>query len=450
MSRADRDLDAERLVAGTLLLYPERAADLPYPGDDTFTAPGLSALVRALMRRGDLGAREPADLLELEHEVGSAAWEALGRLAGVAALGDRVAASAGALARHFARLRTLAEIRRLAEACTEIAEDARDARDPDTFLERAGARLSPLTEPGRREDVRMVGEISSDTLRELFAGQQRGIPTGIHVLDRMTTGLGRGNLIVVAGRPSMGKSVLGLELALGAGVPSLVFQLEMRDRQLVTRMLCREAKVDMTRARHGRLGDRERADLVQAEGRLRKMPVGILDKPDQTIADIRARSRSFVRAQRRDGASDCCIVVDYLQLVRPLDRALPREQQVADMSRGLKSLALELDVPVVLLAQLNREVDKRQEPRPVLSDLRESGAIEQDADDVLFIWRPERYSQTNKPEHAGLAEIIVAKQRMGGIGAFWMHFDGKFCALRNREEDRPCDTTTEFTFSKHG
>lgn len=434
-ARGDRDQDAERLVAGTLLLYPERAEELPYPGDDAFTVHGLAGLVRALMRRGDNGAREVVDLLELERELGPAAWSALGGTAGVAALSERTAASPAALARHFARLDLLAGIRRLGQACAELHEDAAEAHDPETFIERAAAKIAPLTEAGRQQPVRMVGEISAGVLREILDGEQRGIPTGFHDLDRLTTGLGRGNLVVIAGRPSQGKSVLGLELALGTECPTIVFQLEMRDRQLVTRMLCRTAQVDMTRARHGRLDDRERADLVRGEGALRRLPVGIADRPDQTVSEIRARARAFVRQHRRTDLtgkpSDCVVVIDYLQLVRPSDSSLPREQQVADMSRGFKQLALELNVPVLLLAQLNRDVDRRAEPRPVLADLRESGAIEQDADDVIFIWRPERYPQTDKPDVRGLAEVIVAKQRMGAIGAFWLHFDGKFCALRN-------------------
>ncbi len=437
--RGDRDLEAERVIAGTLLLYPELADELPVPSVEAFTAPGLGALVRHLVARGDRGVREVADMLELEREIGAETWSALGGLEGVGRLAERTAASRAALGRHYQRLETLAAIRRLAAECLEVAEDAREAVDPDAFLDRAASRLSPLVETTRPQPVRMVGELSSLVLRELLEGQQRGIPTGYHAFDRLTTGLGRGNLVVVAGRPSMGKSVLGLALALGTKLPTIVFQLEMRDRQLVTRMLCSAAGVDMTRARHGRLTDSERADLVRGEGKLRSLQVGIADRPDQTISEIRSRARAFVRAHRRkmlDGSpTDCIVVVDYLQLVRPSDTSMPREQQVAEMSRGFKTLALELDVPVVLIAQLNRDVDRRSEPRPMLADLRESGAIEQDADDILFIWRPERYEHTNKPDVRGLAEVIVAKQRMGPCGAFWLHFDGKFCAVRNHGED---------------
>lgn len=432
-----RDDAAERAIVGTLLVRPDCIEDLPGAlRAEDFAAKGLGPLAELVATRAERG--EPTDWPIIQAELGQAA-ALFGGLVGLGELQDRWTSRA-AFVRHVQRVRGLAACRRLVDACGELRDSAREIPDPEAWLEHAGQLLTPLTESRGAAPVRMVAELVAPVVRELQDGKQRGIATGLDDFDRLTTGLGRGNLVVIGGRPSMGKSVLGIELAIGTGVPTIVFQLEMKDTQLVTRMICRAGGVDMSKARHGKLEPHERGDLVRGAGKVERMPIGISDKPGQTIGEIRATARQFVKQHRRTNLAgeptDALVVIDYLQLVSPAERSGSREQDVSEISRGSKLLARELNVPVLLLAQLSREVEKRPIPRPQLSDLRESGAIEQDADDVVFIWRPERYPQTDKPEHRGKAEIIVAKQRMGPIGAFFVQFDGKFAAIRNEDQQR--------------
>jgi replicative DNA helicase len=247
-----------------------------------------------------------------------------------------------------------------------------------------------------------------------------GIPTGFKDLDRLTAGLQPSDLIVIAGRPSMGKTALALNITANAafsGVGAAIFSLEMSKEQLAMRMLCSEARVNNARVRSGYLSGQDFPKLAQAASRLHESPIFIDDTPAISVLELRAKTRRLVRDRSKKVA---LLVVDYLQLMRGMGAAQNREQEIAEISRSLKALAKELHIPVIALSQLNRRVEDRGEKKPMMADLRESGAIEQDADVIAFIYRDEVYNKNSNDK--GIAEIIVAKQRNGPIDTVRLAF----------------------------
>jgi replicative DNA helicase len=259
------------------------------------------------------------------------------------------------------------------------------------------------------------------------------VATGFTDLDRRTSGLQPSDLIIIAGRPGMGKSAFGLNIAQHVGVrvsrPVAIFSLEMSKEQLVTRMLCAEARVDSTKLRTGFLRRDDWPLLTKAAGTLSEARIYIDDTPAQTALDIRSKARRL-RSELGDLA---LVIVDYLQLMQGRRGTENRQQEVSEMTRALKALAKELDVPVVALSQLSRAVEARKPPRPQLSDLRESGAIEQDADVVCMIYRDEIYDEESMDK--GVAEIIIAKQRNGPTGIVKLAFQGEFTRFSNLADD---------------
>jgi replicative DNA helicase len=248
-----------------------------------------------------------------------------------------------------------------------------------------------------------------------------GIPSGFTEIDEMTTGFQKGDLIILGGRPSMGKTAFGLNIVQHVGVelnePAAVFSLEMSTRQLMLRMLCSEAKVDSNKVRKGFINRGEDwTKLTGAAGRLKEAPIYIDDSAAIGVLEMRAKAR---RLKMEHGLS--VVMVDYLQLMRGRGDFERREQEISDISRSLKALARELDIPVIALSQLNRGVEQRTDKRPTLADLRESGAIEQDADVICFLYRDEVYDKNN-PDKKGRAEVIVAKQRNGPTGTVKLTF----------------------------
>ena len=248
-----------------------------------------------------------------------------------------------------------------------------------------------------------------------------GVPTGYHRLDELTAGFQPSDLIIMAGRPSMGKTAFALNVAMRAAVihnvPTLFFSLEMSMDQLMQRLLCAWGKVDLRNLRRGFLGDEDWSRLYDAANHLSPAPIYIDDTAALGTLEMRARSRRL-RGEKDIGL----IVVDYLQLMRPSKRTDSREQEISDISRNLKALAKELNVPVVALSQLNRKVEERADKRPMLSDLRESGAIEQDADLIIFLYRDDVYNKRDDNPKKGTAEIIIGKQRNGPTGEATLAF----------------------------
>lgn len=336
--------------------------------------------------------------------------------------------------------------RELIRTCEEMKMRA-FAGEEDTFelLDQAEGALFKLSESRHRKTVQQIKPLALDTLELLDKIDGRhsgitGVASGLTELDNLTSGWQKSDLIIVAARPSQGKTALSLSFARNAALADkkeervgvAYFSLEMSAMQLVLRLLCSEAKVDMQRARKGQLTHEEWTRIPPAMGRLTQAPIFIDDTPAITALELRAKCRRL-KAQENIGL----VVVDYLQLMGSARHMESREREISMISRSLKALAKELNIPVIALSQLNRSVESRTEKRPMLSDLRESGAIEQDADVVMFIYRAETYGieqvmvRGNQVSSEGVAEIIVGKQRNGPIDDVTVSFIKHYARFEN-------------------
>jgi replicative DNA helicase len=328
-----------------------------------------------------------------------------------------------------------AVLRRLISAATEVVHEAYDERDEASdILDRAEHLIFEIAQSKVRRDFVPMREIlkhSFEAIEELYNKKEHvtGVPSGFDDLDALTSGFQKSDLIVVAGRPSMGKTAFALNVAahaaIKADIPTAVFSLEMGKSQLVQRMLCCEARVDGHKLRTGYLADKHWSRLTIAAGDLSEAAIYIDDTPAMNVLEMRSKARRL-KAEVDVGL----VIVDYMQLMQGLGRTENRQQEISEISRSLKALAKELDVPVIALSQLSRAVESRGgDRRPILSDLRESGAIEQDADVVLFIYRAERYDPS--PENVGMAEIIVGKQRNGPTDSVRLVFRSECTRFEN-------------------
>ena len=333
-------------------------------------------------------------------------------------------------------------LRNLINTATEIVSYGyENSRDIEELLDYAENAIFSISEKKIKPSFSAIKDIIKDsfeTIERLSEKKERvtGIPTGFYDLDMLTSGFQASDLIIVAGRPSMGKTAFCLCIAQHAGIekgqPVAIFSLEMAKEQLVIRMLCAEARVDSHKLRSGFLSKSDWPRLTTAAGRLSEAPIFIDDAPGTSVLEMKAKAR---RLKAEHGLS--LIIVDYLQLMsgrgeRRRGGPDTREQEISEISRSLKALAKELSVPVIALSQLNRAVESRHDKRPLLADLRESGAIEQDADVILFIYRDEVYKQTE--ENKGVAEIIIGKQRNGPVGVVKMAFIDKYTRFENLEK----------------
>jgi replicative DNA helicase len=410
------NIGAERIVLGAMMLSTNAITDvieILKPGDfyrpvhgDIYTA------VTDLYTRG-----EPTDPVAVAHRLLTTGD--LQRAGGVPYLHDCIEAVPVAVtAAWYARqVADTAGRRRLIEAATQMLQlAASPALDLNEAMDQAGAAFHTAITQHDSGELRPLGDILGPALVEIrtqaeHRGELRGVSTGFMDLDQLTGGLRAGQLIVVAGRPGMGKSVLGVDIARAAALrdrkPVAFFSLEMSEQEIVTRILAAEARVPLQAFNSGNLLDGHWRRLEEKQQLLASAPLHIDDSPGLTMTEIRARAR---RLAQRHGLS--LIVVDYLQLMTPSGRRdANREQQVAEISRGLKVLAKELGVPVIAIAQLNRGPEQRTDKRPVLSDLRESGSLEQDSDVVIFVHRDDYYDKESP--RAGEADFIVAKHRGG-------------------------------------
>ena len=433
-----QSLEAEESVLGGVMLdntVIDRVIGMLQPED--FYRGAHRRLFRAMV---DLNGRsEPIDLITL-----SEALKARGELAEVggaaylAELTERVPTAANAV--HYAKIvRERSILRGLIEASTEIASRGYQAPDNvDELLDHAERLIFSIQERKVRQAFTKLSEVlveSIKTIERLYEQKQAvtGVSTGFADLDALTAGLQPSDLIVVAGRPSMGKTAFCLNIAEHAALRTdtgvAIFSLEMAKEQLAMRMLCSEARVDLARVRTGHLSDREFPKLAMAAGRLGDAPIYIDDTPALSVLELRAKARRL----KRDAAAKLgLVIVDYIQLMRGSEGKDNREQEISEISRSLKALAKELSVPVVALSQLNRQVENRTPPVPRLADLRESGAIEQDADVICFLYRDEYYNPDDT-EKQGVAEVHIAKQRNGPIGKIELTFLKEYTRFENRE-----------------
>ena len=363
----------------------------------------------------------------------------IGGAAYLAELTEMIPTSAHVL-HHAHIVREKSILRALIQSATTIVtESYESAGDVDLVLDRAEQIIFEISQRRTAVGFANINTILKGSFKRIEQLYERkelvtGVATGFTDFDRRTSGLQPSDLIIIAGRPGMGKTSFALNMAQHVGTfvgrPVAIFSLEMSKEQLVTRMLCAQARVDSNNLRTGYLRRDDWPLLTKAAGELSEARIYIDDTPAQTSLDVRTKARRL-KAELGDLA---LIVVDYLQLMQGRGRTENRQQEISEITRALKGLAKELDVPVIGLSQLSRAVEQRRPPRPQLSDLRESGAIEQDADVVALIYRDEVYDEDSNDK--GVAEIIIAKQRNGPTGVVRLSFQGQYTRFGNLADDQ--------------
>lgn len=452
MSRVPpHNFEAERGVLGAIMLRPDRALDDARNVGvlvDDFHHPSHRMIFSSILSLSDKG--RPIDTLTVHDEL--RATGAIAQIEGgegfLFALLDEVPTAEHAI--HYARIvRDVSSLRRMIVACSEVASEAHGGPgDVCEFLDGASKRVLEIASRTHRDTYEKVALSLNAAIRTIEARRSRGsavtgVPTGFLDIDQLTTGLQPGDLTVLAARPSMGKTCLALNIschaAVSCKVPVLFFSLEMSRQQLVERMICAEGRIDAGKMRAGFIGAAEWINLTKASSRLHAAPMFVDDSSSPTVMEIRSKARLFAadrQVERVENAIPGLIIVDYIQLVRhPSGRKdETREREVAEVSRNLKALAKDLGMPVLVLSQLNRGVERRDDKRPMLSDLRESGAIEQDADVIMFIYRDEFYNKES--QDPGVAEIIIGKQRNGPTGVARLAFVGEHTRFDNLSQRR--------------
>jgi replicative DNA helicase len=430
-----QNLEAEQSVLGGILLDNLALNTvLELLETDDFYSEGHRKIFSAIVELSNRN--EPCDLITLSNILkNQKRIDKVGGTAYLASLVDNVP-SAVNIAYYAKIIKEKSILRRLISTATEILNKSYDSgMDIDSVLDEAEHAIFEISENKIRPSFHPIREIIKDsfkTIERLYAKKElvTGVATGFDKIDDITSGLQNSDLIIIAGRPSMGKTAFALNIAqfaaLEMGIPVAIFSLEMAKEQLATRLLAAEARVDSQRLRKGFLGETDWPKLTTAAGRLSEAPIYIDDTPAITVIEMKAKSRRL-KAEAGLGL----IVIDYLQLMRGGVYKDSREQEISEISRSLKALAKELSVPVVALSQLNRKVEDRTSRRPQMADLRESGAIEQDADVIAFIYRDEVYNRSDDNPDKGIAEIIIGKQRNGPTGTVKLAFQEKYTRFEN-------------------
>ncbi|HSB52113.1 MAG TPA: replicative DNA helicase [Dissulfurispiraceae bacterium] len=421
-----QNIEAEQSVLGAIILDNEALPKaLEVVGDDDFYKDSHRRIYRAVLDLFDKN--EPIDIVTLtDHLRKTDGLEAVGGLSYLSHLANSIPTSANI--RYHARIvREKALLRSLIRSATHIAGKVyEDSLDADEMVDYAERTIFEIAEKRTKTSFSTMKEVIKDTFKmieHLYDKKEAitGVPSGFRDLDELTSGFQPGDLIVVGGRPGMGKTAFALNIAQHVAIelkePIAIFSLEMAKEQLALRMLCAESMVDSSRVRKGFISREDWPKLTNAAGRLAEAPIFIDDSSAITVLEIRAKAR---RLKMEHGGLSL-VVVDYLQLMRSRGTFERREQEISEISRSLKALAKELRVPVIALSQLNRGVEQRGEKIPTLADLRESGAIEQDADVILFLYRDEIYNKNN-PENKGKADVHIAKQRNGPTGVITLSF----------------------------
>lgn len=442
MSQADfdrtppQDLEAETSVLGSMMLSKDAINDVTevIKGSDYYK-PAHELIHDVIL---DLSGRgEPADAVTVAAELQRRGE--LTRAGGAAYLHTLIASvPTAANAGYYARIvRERSMLRRLVTAGTRIVQlgYADEGGDADEIVDAAQAEIYAVSERRAATDYVGMNELSESILDELEdierrKGKLHGVPTGFFELDRLTQGLHPGQLIIVAGRPAMGKSTLALDFCRSAAIhnqtTTVIFTLEMSRSDIAMRLLSAESGVFLSKMRAGEMDSRDWQKVSQTTSRVSEAPLFIDDSPNMAMNEIRAKCRRL-KQQHNLGL----VVIDYLQLMSSGKRVESRQQEVSEFSRQLKLLAKELEVPVVAAAQLNRGPESRTDKKPMMADLRESGSLEQDADVIMLLHRPEYYNADERP---GEADIIVAKHRNGSTATLTVLFQGHMARFANRAE----------------
>ena len=441
-------LEAEKAVIGGVLLENDALnVILESVASEDFYSEANSVIfecMTALFQRG-----QPVDMVTLRAELeGRGKLSAIGGDEYLLSLTDTIP-TVGNILSHAHIVRDKALVRRLITVCSEIqAKGYSDYGEIQEYLDKSEGAVFSVARQKMNRPYRHVKDVLMETFAKIQAAAERGenvtgLPSGFDGLDKKMAGFHPGQLIVVAGRPGMGKTALALNIAVNAAQARketvVVFSLEMSQEELVRRMLASEARVAGTKMRSGTIGREDWPKLAKAAGVLSELPILVDDTPGLTLMELRGKARR-IKSERGVGL----ILVDYLQLMRSGTKQSSREQEISEISRSLKMLSKELEVPVIALSQLNRGVESRGgDRRPQIADLRESGAIEQDADAILFVFREEVYNRDD-PSVKGLAEIIIGKQRAGPTGSIKCAFFGEYTRFDNLDESHFGDQDGDF------
>jgi len=433
-----QNIEAEQSVLGAILLDKEVLSSVTeIISSQDFYREDHREIFEAIMDLYEKG--EPIDLITVAEQLKvRGSLEAVGGLEYLTNLASLVPTTANA--KHYAKIvEEKSILRRLIKASNEIINMGYEAAEEVSYvLDKAEKSIFDVLQKRNTQGFALIKDVLIDTfnrLEELYnnKGYITGIPTGFVDLDYKTAGLQNSDLILIAARPAMGKTSFVLNIAQYAAihekVPVAIFSLEMSKEQLVNRMLCCEAMVDSQKMRTGKLEDSDWQKVARALGPLSEAPIYIDDTPGLSVAEIRAKCRRL-KLEKNLGL----VVIDYLQLMQGRGKSESRQQEISEISRSLKILAKEINVPVLTLSQLSRAPELRSDHRPILSDLRESGAIEQDADIVMFLYRDDYYNPDT--EKKNIAEVIIAKHRNGSTGTVELAWLGQYTKFANLEKYR--------------
>jgi replicative DNA helicase len=428
-----QNIEAEQSILGGILIENDALNTVvEFLEDNDFYRESHQKIFHCMITLSERN--EPLDLITLTNELKkSKELESIGGASYLASLVESVPTAAN-IAYYAKIVKEKSILRKLISTATEIVTQSyQEGKNLEDFLDDAEQAIFRISEHRVKPAFYPIKEIVKESFKVIERLYEKkelitGVPSGFKDLDRKTAGFQNADLIIVAGRPSMGKTALCLNIAqhasINAKIPTALFSLEMSKEQLAIRMLCSEARVDSSRLRSGFLSESDWPKLTMAAGALSDAPIFIDDTPAMSVLELRAKARRL-KADRGLGL----IIIDYLQLMRGRSGMERREQEISEISRSLKALAKELDIPVLAISQLSRKAEDRPGRQPQLSDLRESGAIEQDADVIIFIYRDEVYNPDS--DRKGTAEVIIGKQRNGPTGKLDLSFISEFTTFKD-------------------
>ena len=434
------DVDAEQAVIGSMLTDKDAVISaIEVLKEEDFYREDNKTIYSAILNLYNRS--EPIDIITLKSELTAMGmFDKIGGFEYIVGLPEKVPTTAN-VGKYINIVKEKSELRRLIKTANEIIEQGYDPTENiDDIMNNAEKKIFNIMQDKDQKGYSPIKDVLVDTfteLEQLYNQKQHitGVPTGFIDLDYKTAGLHNSDLVLIAARPAMGKSAFALNVATNAAVkakvPVVLFSLEMSKEQMVNRILCSEAMVDSNKVRTGKIDDEDWIKLANTMGELSEAPIYIDDTPGISINEIRAKCRKL-KLEKNIGL----VVIDYLQLVQGSSKRAQgsREQEISEISRSLKILAKEINVPVIALSQLSRAPEQRPDHRPMLSDLRESGAIEQDADIVMFLYRDDYYNEDS--EDKGLAEVILAKHRAGSTGTVKLVWLGNYTKFANMERYR--------------